>query len=358
VSRKTKLRDTTSAFEARAAARRLAWGPFAFQIARCLRDFGVLTALKDAGREGMTLEEVATATGLSRYGATVLLEGGISIELVLLAEGRWCLTKTGYFVLEDHMTRVNMDFVHDVNYQGLFHLDTAIANGEPAGLKVFGAWPTIYEGLSQLPPKVQESWFAFDHYYSDSAFPDALPIVFADDPPKRLMDVGGNTGKWAVECARYDPNVQVTILDLPPQLERARTSLEEHGVADRATLMPIDLLDHSKPYPKGHDAIWMSQFLCCFGEADVVRLLHRAADAVEPRGNVFILDTFWDRQTHPTGVLCLHASSLYFTAMANGASRIYDAGTMQRCVRDAGLRVVKEFDGIGIAHTLMVCEPS
>jgi hypothetical protein len=358
VSQKTKLRDTTPALDARAAARRLAWGPFAFQIARCLRDFGVLTALKQSGYEGLTLEELVAATGLSAYGATVLLEGGLSTDLVVFAEGRWCLTKTGYFVLEDQMTRVNMDFVHDVNYQGLFHLDTAIARGEPAGLKVFGDWPTIYEGLSQLPRKVQESWFAFDHFYSDSAFPDALPIVFDDDPPKRLMDVGGNTGKWAIQCARYDPEVRVTIVDLPPQLERARTSLEEHGFANRATLIPIDLLDHSRPYPRGHDAIWMSQFLCCFGEADVVRLLHRAAEAVDPGGSVYILDTFWDRQSHPTGTLCLHASSIYFTAMANGTSRMYDAATMQRCVREAGLRIVKEFDGIGIAHTLMVCELS
>jgi hypothetical protein len=305
----------------------------------------------------MTLDELTRATRLSSYGATVLLEGGISVDLVRLEGDRWHLTKTGYFLLEDEMTRVNMDFVHDVNYQGLFHLDAAIAKGEPAGLKVFGDWPTIYEGLSQLPPKVQESWFAFDHYYSDSAFPDVLPILFDERPPKRLMDVGGNTGKWAVECTRYDPEVQVTILDLPPQLEKARTNLEAHGVADRATLMPIDLLDHSRPYPKGHDAIWMSQFLCCFGEEDVVRLLSRAAEAVEPGGAVYILDTFWDRQAHPTGMYCLHASSLYFTAMANGESRMYDAATMERCLEQAGLGITNQIDGLGIAHTLLVCQP-
>src|SRR5687768_231492 len=106
----------TPALDARAAARRLAWAPFAFQIARCLRDFGVLAALESSGRNGMTLDEVVAATKLSTYGATVLLEGGVSIDLICNAEGRWGLTKTGYFVLEDQMTRVNMDFVHDVNY--------------------------------------------------------------------------------------------------------------------------------------------------------------------------------------------------------------------------------------------------
>ena len=50
--------------------------------------------------------------------------------------------------------------------------------GRPAGLKWLGDWPTIYEGLSTLPKQVQDSWFGFDHFYSDSSFPAALEIVF------------------------------------------------------------------------------------------------------------------------------------------------------------------------------------
>ena len=350
----TNSREAQTALDARHTARRLAWAPFEFQVARCLRDGGFLSALKHAGRDGMTTEELVDATGFSAYGATVLLEAGLSFELVELKGERWNITKIGYFVLEDEMTRVNMDFVHDVNYRGLFHLEDAIRDRAPAGLKVFGEWATIYEGLSQLPEKVQKSWFAFDHYYSDSAFPDALPLVFGANRPKRLMDVGGNTGKWAIQCARHDPKVQLTILDLPKQLAKARANLEAHGVVDRVTLVPIDLLDHTRPYPPEHDAIWMSQFLCCFGEEDVVQLLARACRAIAPGGRIYVLDTFWDRQTHPVGRLSLHASSLYFTAMANGNSRMYDAGTMQRCVREAGLEIERDIDGLGISHTLLV----
>lgn len=354
----TKQRDEKqTALGARFAARRLAWAPFAFQTARCLRELGFLSALKSAGAEGMTKEELVQATGVSRYGATVLLEGGLSFDLVHLEEGRWSLSKIGYFVLEDEMTRINMDFVHDVNFQGMFYLDEAIQKGEPSGLKVFGDWPTIYEGLSQLPDHVQKSWFAFDHHYSDSAFPAVLPLVFGENPPERLMDIGGNTGRWTLQVTRHDPNVRVTILDLPQQLESARANLEPHGVMDRVTLFPIDLLDPSRPYPKGHDAVWMSQFLCCFSEEEVVHLLRRAGEAVEPGGHVYVLDTFWDRQPHPVAVHALHASSLYFTVMANGNSRMYDAATIERCADEAGLSIVEQTDGLGTGHTLMVLKP-
>ena len=64
-------------------------------------------------------------------------------------------------LLTDEGTRVNLDFNHAVNYRGMFHLEEALREGRPAGLATLGDWPTIYEGLSQLPDDVRESWFAF-----------------------------------------------------------------------------------------------------------------------------------------------------------------------------------------------------
>ena len=45
------------------------------------------------------------------------------------------LGKTGHFILHDPFTNTNMDFVHDVNYKGLFYLEESIETGKPAGLK-------------------------------------------------------------------------------------------------------------------------------------------------------------------------------------------------------------------------------
>ena len=74
----------------------------------------------------------------------------------------------------------------------------------PEGLKVFGGWPTIYEGLSQLPEQVQKSWFGFDHFYSDKSFSQALEIVFLPLTRNDLLDIGGNTGRWATRCVQYN----------------------------------------------------------------------------------------------------------------------------------------------------------
>ena len=102
----------------------------------------------------------------------MLLEASLTIGSVLVDKNtdRFSLSKIGWFLINDPATRVNIDFNHDVNYQGWFDLEEALVKGKPAGLKYFGEWPTIYEALSQLPEQVQKSWFGFDHFYSDSSF--------------------------------------------------------------------------------------------------------------------------------------------------------------------------------------------
>jgi len=330
----------------------LAFAPVAFQVARVMRERGLLEALQAGPR---TTEELMELTNTSRYGVETLCEAGISFGLDTWDGERWKLTRTGHFIQKDAMTRVNMDFIHDVCYQGLFHLDEAIDQGTAAGLKVFGDWATIYEALSKLPPEVQKSWFDFDHFYSDGAFPRVLPRIFARKP-KRLLDVGGNTGKWAIECCRYDAEVEITILDLPGQLAKAGENVQRHGLADRVHEHPIDMLDAEAPFPAGFDAIWMSQFLVCFSIGEIRHILKRAATALAESGSIWIMDNYWDRQRNEVARYALHGTSIYFTAMANGTSRVYSSQHMIECIADAGLEVVGEYERLGIGgHTLWRC---
>jgi hypothetical protein len=346
--------DSRTAFEAKCEAQRIAFAPIMFQACRILRDSGILELIQQSGSGGATLEEVAAKAHLPRYGIKVLLESGLGIGLFSLSGARFVLSKLGYFILHDPMTRINMDVVHEVCYRGMFDLDKAIQEGSPVGLRSLGNWKTFYEGLASLPPRAKESWLAFDHFYSDLAFPAALPFVFAERP-RRLLDLGGNTGKWALQCVKFDPQVHVTIADLPRQLELARESIPLNGYENRLTFFPIDVLNGSTSFPEEHDAIWMSQFLDCFSERQIVSILQRAASAMGPGTNLYILELFWDRQPNETAAFCLQQTSLYFTCIANGNSQMYHSSDMKRCLAEAGLQIIEERDQVGPYHTLFKC---
>ena len=392
-----------SAREAQRLAEYIAWGPVIFQVSRLMVKFGILEALRDS-LDGLTLKEIqqkillrntsaedqqdaSSNLPLSEYALKILLEASLSAGTVLIDKttDKYCLSKTGWFLLNDPATRVNIDFNHNVNYRGMFYLEEALKEGKPAGLKTLGNWPTIYEGLSQLDKQVQDSWFGFDHFYSDHSFDEALKIIFGKkdlsepvsssdsapvDKPLRLMDVGGNTGRFALRCVDYDKNVNVTIVDLPGQIGMMQKNIEGKEGAERISGFATNILDERNRLPKvsevqasaissplsskeSWDAIWMSQFLDCFSEEEIYSILSRAAQVMTSATTLYIMETFWDRQKYEPASLCLTMTSVYFTVMANGNSKMYHSDDLIKQVNRAGLKVVKIHDGIGQGHTIL-----
>ena len=335
-------------------AQKIALGPILFQAARVLRDSGILQALHDCS-EGLTVEAIAEHVGMSRHGVLVLLEAGLAGELVRLDGDRYAIAPTGFLLLSDELTRINMDVVQKCCYQPAYFLEESIRDGSPVGLhEVFGDWETIYPALPTFPTAARESWLAWDHCYSDAAFQEALPIVFEHEP-RKLLDVGGNTGKWALRCVNYSDRVEVTILDVPGVAAMAGENIRGNSHRDRIHTIGTDLRVRSNPLPEGFDAIWMSQFLVCLDEDDVLGILERAAAALGTDARLYILDNFWDRQENDIARFCLQTFSLYFTFLANGRSRMYKATDIIEMVETAGMRVESMTDNLGVCSSLIVC---
>ncbi|MCZ6619362.1 MAG: methyltransferase, partial [Gammaproteobacteria bacterium] len=313
-----------------------------------------LKTIDGADPPGPTLEQISKKTDLSVYALEVLLEVADSADVITRADGNLALTKTGAIVLYDKMTQVNIDFVHDVCYQGMFLLDAALATGKPAGLKVFSDAETIYDCITELPGDVQNSWYAFDHFYSDRAFKEAAAIVFGA-PVTNLLDIGGNTGKWALRCLQHDDKVEITIADLPGQLSRAREEFSRTPYAGRVHYQEVDLPTGQVDWPARFDVIWMSQFLDCFPEQQIAQILASLHPAMTAAGRVFIMETFVDRQRFEAATYSLNAISLYFTAMANGNSRMYRSETFERILFEQGYEIVATHDDVGLGHTLLEC---
>lgn len=343
-----------SALDAKTEALKLAFAPISFQTAYALVKLGILSLIAQHGDEGLSVKVISKTLKLSEYGVQVLLDLGLDLSLVWRDGEQYILDKVGHFVVTDSMVQVNMDFCQDVCYQGMASLLDSIKTGKPEGLKVFGDWPTIYPALSSLPEPAKTSWHAFDHYYSDKSFPDILPEVFKQ-PVKRLLDVGGNTGKWALSCFNYDPHVHITIADLPEQLAVASANIQQAGFADRFSTHPVNLLNPDATLPKGHDVIWMSQFLDCFSLEEIHSILSRTVQAMTPNTRLYILETLWDRQDFEAASFTINCTSLYFTCLANGNSRMYESKDFLDVIRASGLSVVSEKDGIGAGHTLLCC---
>jgi len=359
------IKDKIRAVDAKFEAQKIAFAPLAFQATRALIELNILKLISDSGENGLTISETAQKAGVSHYGVKVLLEIalGMNIVKILPSEGddRFVLGKIGQFLLDDEMTRVNFNFVNDVCYKGAFELKRSVETGKPMGLEVFGhdgKTKTIYEVLSSLPEQVKKSWFEFDHFYSDISFEEALPIVFSSKP-KKIIDIGGNTAKWAVCCCRYDPDVEALIVDLPGQTAVAEREIAKAGFSGRIKTYACNILNQETAIPTGADVIWMSQFLDCFSLEEVARIMKKVRLASQTSTDVYILEPFWDMARFDAASYSLQATSLYFTCMANGNSKMYNFKEFEKTIKSAGFEIAEARHKLGSNdYSLLRCRRS
>ena len=356
--------DNIRAVDAKFEAQKIAFAPMCYQAIRTMLELGMMQAINDAGDAGITRKELAEKAKISEYGAGVLCEMALGMNVIKLSQDseagsadkeKFVIGKIGWMLLEDDLTKVNFWFTNDICYEGAWKLKESIINGKPEGLKVFGdQWTTVYEALSTLPDKPKKSWFEFDHFYSDIAFPEALPIVFAEKP-KTMLDIGGNTGKWSLACCRYNPDVKMTIVDLPGQANVAKKNAAEAGFADRIDFSMGNVLDDTTKLPENPDAVWMSQFLDCFSLKQIVKILKKVYEAATPETNVFVLEPLWDKQRFEASSYSLQATSLYFTCIANGNSKMYRYEELVNAIGEAGFELKTAHHNLGSnAYSLLV----
>jgi len=153
--------------------------------------------------------------------------------------------------------------------------------------------------------------------------------------------------------AQNNQSLHVSIIDIPQQLELAKKRLETLGLEGRVGLIAGNVLESCFCFPKGYDVLWMSQFLDCFSEEEIVRILSLAKDSMDENATLYVMEPFWDRQRFETSAFCVINTSPYFTVMANGNSKMYHSEDFLKLVQKAGLKLQKIHDNVGICQTII-----
>ena len=123
-------------------------------------------------------------------------------------------------------------------------------------------------------------------------------------------------------------------------------------MAPRSPRMMIDffagnVLDSDLTLPTGYDAVWMSQFLDCFSLEQVTMILRKVAAMSGPDTDVFVLEPLWDMQRFEASAYSLQATSLYFTCMANGCSKMYRFQELVDAIGAAGFSLKTAHHNLG-----------
>lgn len=115
---------------------------------------------------------------------------------------------------------------------------------------------------------------------------------------KRLLDVGGGPGTYAIGFCERNPSLEAVIFDVPDAIAIARENVKRFGLEDRISLQEGNW--HVNDFGEGFDVILMSEVL--HGPESHPRMKLKKAHQAMNRGGLLIVADFI-RQQDGTGPL-------------------------------------------------------
>jgi SAM-dependent methyltransferase len=147
-----------------------------------------------------------------------------------------------------------------------------------------------YDRCIDITPENLEATAAWTKFttcltkYEAAAALDSVDIASV----RRFIDLGGNTGEFALQLCRRNPSVEAVVVDLPVVCALGRKHVAEAPEAAQITFFPSDM--RSQALPPAGDLVAFKSVLHDWPDADAERLLERAHALVRPGGRLLIFE--------------------------------------------------------------------
>jgi SAM-dependent methyltransferase len=156
---------------------------------------------------------------------------------------------------------------------------------------------------------------------------------------RRLLDLGGGPGTYAVHFCLQNPDLAATIFDLPTSCAFAEGVVDRFGLSERINFSGGNFDEDD--LPGGFDAVWISHILHSEDEQECLTLLRKAVDALEPGGLLLVQDFLLnDEKDSPLFPALFSLNMLVGTPHG----RSYSKGELAAMMTAAGVSGVKVVD--------------
>ena len=150
-----------------------------------------------------------------------------------------------------------------------------------------------------------------------------------------LVDVAGGTGIYALALLEQNPNLEITLVDLPEVLKVAAECISGHPDAQRLHLEEGDMFQWEPKRP--FQAALFSNVLHDWDQPECLRLIERYAAMLPSPGKLFIHDVLLDNSLEGPLPIALYSIALF--TLTEG--RAYSPAEYEHWLQRAGLRAGK-----------------
>lgn len=273
--------------------------------------------------QGMTPPELAGRLKCDVRGLTMLLNALAALDLLVKQGDVYATTPfSAEFLARTSPAYLGFIIQHHHHLMaGWAHLDESVKSGE-----------AIRERFSHGNDEtIRES---FEMGMFNLAMQIAPRIVAQLDLSgrRRLLDLGGGPGTYAIHFCRKNPELTAVVYDLPTTRGFAEQTIARFGLSDRISFESVDF--EAEDVASGFDVAWISHVLHGMGPGECATVLKKAVAALEPGAMVlvqeFILDDSMDGPPFP---------ALFSLNMLLGTStgQAYSQGQLTAMLAEAGV---------------------
>jgi demethylspheroidene O-methyltransferase len=280
------------------------------------------------------VDELADAAGIAPDAADRLVAAAADLGLVARLRDGACILGPLGAALAANPSVAAMIAHHDTLYRDL--ADPVALLRAPRGSGALAAyWP--YAGnpdAAALPPDRVSAYCG--------TMASSVPLVADDllralDPRRfrRLLDVGGGDGSFALAAARGAPGLEVVVFDLPAVAARAEARFAAAGLGSRGRVVGGDF--RRDPLPPGADLVTLLRVLHDHDDDDALALLRSVHAALAPGGTVTVAEPL-------AGTPGAQGVGAYFSfyLLAMGRGRPRTPGEVRALLGAAGFRGARQ----------------
>lgn len=311
----------------------------AFQGSRVLLtalELDVFTAL---GEGPQTSEEVAAARQTDPRATDRLLNALVALELLTKEAGQFRNTPlTQAFLVAGQPGYVGGALRHTAN---LWHTWSTLTDAVRAGRSV------VADPINERGPEWLASFIAAMHHNASRRAPEVIRWLELDGV-RRVLDVGGGSGAYAMALAQAKPDLEVVVFDLPSVIPLTQGYVAAAGLSDRIAMQAGDYTVDE--LGTGFDLAFLSAIIHINSPEQNRALLAKCARALNPGGQIVIQDFIMDEdRTTPAGGALFALNMLVGTQ----AGDTYTEAEVQDWLQGCGFTDFRRIDPPGGAATLL-----
>jgi len=251
----------------------------AFQVSHLIltaAELDLFTALEGTPRSSA---EASSALGLDKRALDILLHALVALGLL---EDR-----DGGFVTPEGLSPILSSRSEESILPALRHMASLWRRwGDLTGVVRRGS-PEVASSWEERPASEREAFIRAMHVMGRELAPQVVSSIPLEGV-RRVLDVGGASGTYAMEFLRASGELSVTLFDLPTVIPMARDRLAKCGLLERVELVAGDF--ERDPLPPGHDLAFLSAVIHQNDRDQNRALFRKVRDALVPGGRIVIRD--------------------------------------------------------------------